>query len=116
MQTLFSIILPLLAIRLFLIRFLLCTSRLPILLHSLTPPSTPISITYRHFHSSSFAVHHHHHHSVHPSSTLVEILFSFFFFLEMKKSIQVQTALSLVAHPGPRTKHSLFTLLISGLC
>src|SRR6218665_4050982 len=43
MQTLFSIILPSWPFAFFLIRFLLCTSRLPILIHSLPPPSTPIS-------------------------------------------------------------------------
>src|SRR6218665_97461 len=72
MQTLFSIIPPSWPFAFFLIRFFLCPPRLPSLLHSLPPPSTPISITYRHFHSSSLAVHHHH--SVHPS-TLVSILF-----------------------------------------
>src|SRR6218665_3763537 len=103
MPTLFSIILPLLAIRLFLNPVpsfslsspsLLSPSRLPVLPHSLPPPSTPISITYRHFHSSSFAVHHHH--SVHPSSTLVAILFSFFFSLEIDVEI----------NPGPNCPFS----------
>src|SRR6218665_1303019 len=79
MQTLFSTILPPLAIRLFLIWFRLRPARLPVLLHTLPPPSTPISITYRHSHSSSFAVHHHH--SVPPPSTPVAILYSFFFSL-----------------------------------
>src|SRR6218665_812553 len=52
MQALFSIIGYCLfwSFAFFLTRFLLCSSRAPILLHSLPPPSTPTSITYRHFH------------------------------------------------------------------
>src|SRR6218665_66028 len=115
MQTLFSIILPFLAIRLFLN---------PVPSSSLSSPSSPprtataqysylnhipaFSLVFIRRSSSPFR----------PSTvnrpTRCNIIFILLLLSGDEKSIQVQTAPSLVVHPGSLTKHLLSTPSISG--